>query len=90
MKKERTLRYGEEGYRKLEAVRALLDAFNKGLKFYLEDVYLDYGLDWMWTTIIVEDEHEHSWQILNPAQWGNIMEAESPEELLNIAKEITF
>ena len=85
---ERTLEKGTREYAKLEAVASLLTATSKhGRKYVVEDTYLDYGQDWMWTTITYEGE----WcgvQILCPREWQEIMLADSIAELARIAEEI--
>lgn len=42
--------------------------------FVVKDTYLDYGADWMWTTIICLDENDHNdhFQTLYPRDWEEI------------------
>ena len=52
------------------------DSSNKH-KYYVKDVYLDYGQDWMWTTICDETAQ---CQVLSPRQWKEILNEEKSEE----------
>lgn len=60
--------------------------------YTVEDCYLDFGSDWMWTTIIAHNAEEtgvlSSWQAINPRQWKEIVACESKIELLELMKSI--
>lgn len=56
--------------------------------YEVEDCYLDYGQKWMWTTIICYNDKGESHQVLNPAEWVQICNAESEEKLKQIVDEI--
>lgn len=56
--------------------------------YTIEDVYFDYGQDWMWTTIVAHRPDGDSWQALTPAQWEKLMMAENVGEVADIVEEI--
>ena len=87
---EQVLDPDSEEYKKFEKIADLLNEANiiytsgrhKGERayFYVDDVYLDFGSDWKWTTIVREDNV----QVLSPADWLSIINEEStPEEIVN-------
>ena len=87
---EQVLDQDSEEYKKFEKIADLLNEANiiytsgrhKGERayFYVDDVYLDFGSDWKWTTIVREDNV----QVLSPADWLSIINEESaPEEIVN-------
>ena len=85
---ERTIEKGTAEYKRFEAVAKMLSAFSKsGFDFKVEDVYLDYGQDWMWTTITT---YHDSWnvQVLSPRQWMAIMTSETMDDLMEVIKDI--
>ena len=50
---ERVLMFEEQEYKNLQAVASMLTATSKnGYIYQVENVYLDFGQDWMWTTIV--------------------------------------
>lgn len=81
MATERVLKRSESAYKNMEAAARLLSAFSKnGYTYTVEDVYLDFGQDWMWTTITRPSE----WggvQVLSPREWQEIVLADSPSAL---------
>lgn len=84
---ERTLERGSMEYKKLTAVANLLELFSPNhARYVVEDVYLDFGQDWMWTTIVRKDFREC--QILSPRQWQDIMLANSPQAIVNRVEDI--
>lgn len=84
---ERTLLKSEKAYRRLEMVAMALtfDSPNNA-RYEVEDCYLDFGQNWMWTTIVRHGYKEC--QVLSPKEWDDIMLASSSEELAKIVKEI--
>ena len=79
---------GTPEYQKLKIAAQMLTTFStKEIEFLVEDVYFDYGQDWIWTTIIAHDPKEtgilHSWQALSPRQQEPIILANNPLELAN-------
>ena len=92
---ERVLEKDEIAYKNMEEIVNLLNMSNivskkdKEIVFYVKDVYLDYGADWLWTTIIVNSKDENdddfiSYQLLTPNQWLEIVNGEKdPKELVN-------
>jgi len=90
---ERTLEYETIERKKLEAVATLLEVFGENeYRYSVEDTYLDFGQDWMWTTIIRIDPNETGvlsrCQILNPRQWKDIENAQTMGDLHKIALEL--
>ena len=84
---ERIIRNMEKDYKKLEMVAEMLQMMSPNNATYkVEDVYLDFGQDWMWTTICRYGFREC--QVLSPREWKEIMIAETPQELAKIAEEI--
>lgn len=45
--------------------------------YYVKDVYLDAGQDWMWTTIC---NKEQGYQALSPREWFEIVNEEKPQK----------
>lgn len=84
---ERTIHVMEKAYTKLEVVAKALEFLSpNNAKYVVQDVYLDFGLDWMWTTIVRRGYREC--QVLSPRDWQNIMKADSLEELFNCVDDI--
>lgn len=53
-------------------------------RFYIRDIYLDYGAGMMWETIVAETARNRDWggyQILSPKQWDLLNSAESIAEI---------
>ena len=83
----RTLNKSERAYKNMRMVAEMLEwASANGAEYKVRDVYLDYGQDWMWTTIVREGYNEA--QVLYPSEWGRIVLAESLKELLEIVFDI--
>ena len=65
-------------YARLQALADLLNCLalsnGKNSHYYVDDTYLDFGQDWMWTTIIRDGSSWGSVQVLNPRQWGVLMD----------------
>lgn len=87
---EQVLDPDSKEYKKFEKIVDLLNEANiiytsgrrKGDRayFYIDNPYLDFSLDWKWTTIVRED----GVQVLSPADWLSIINEEStPEEIVN-------
>ena len=84
---ERTLTKDSREYKKLECVALYLELTSKHKAEYkVEDTYLDYGADWVWTTIVRHGYMEC--QILSPRQWKIIMEIETGHDLVKVAEDI--
>lgn len=65
---------------------------NKNFRFdvTIENIYFDFGQDWMWTTIVVTDEEDdseitRSWQALSPRDWELIVTCDSISKLTEMA-----
>ena len=90
---ERVLMFEEQEYKNLQAVASMLTATSKnGYIYQVENVYLDFGQDWMWTTIVAynlkDDSITGSWQVLSPAEWKDVVLADGAVELMNAVQEI--
>ena len=84
---ERTLERTERAYKNMEAVAKMLEATSEnGARYEVEDVYLDIGQNWMWTTICRKDYREC--QVLYPRQWKDICMATTLEELAQAAEAV--
>ena len=84
---ERTLQSNEQEYKNLKAVAAMLEALSAhGATYIVEDVYLDFGQKWMWTTILRKGFAEC--QILSPRQWKMITTAEKLNDLVICVEDI--
>ena len=85
---ERILKTYEREYQNMKAVAAMLTALSNPFHIYkVEDVYLDLGLDWKWTTISRDSE----WggvQILSPRDWQEIVSAETAQDFADIVNKI--
>lgn len=76
------LKKDTEAFEKLEKAAELLakKSPNK-YKYSVGDTYLDFGSDYQWTTIIAYKQDGSSYQALNPAQWEEIVNSKSDNEL---------
>lgn len=84
---ERILSKNEIEYHKLDVVATILENESKNhAKYIVQDVYLDFGANWMWTTICRKGYLDC--QVLSPREWQKIILAESFTELVDIAHEI--
>lgn len=88
MSVERTFNADEREYKNLKAVAAILTAVSPNKKIYrVEDVYFDYGQNWMWTTISTDSK----WggvQVLSPRQWFDIVTAETVAQLAECVEDV--
>ena len=83
----RIVKETEPEYRKLQIVAQMLTYDSKHNATYtVNDVYLDYGQNWMWTTICRVGYREC--QVLSPRDWDDIMNSRSLEELLRCVRNI--
>lgn len=90
---ERVLERNSREYQNLLTAAKLLSALDEnGFYYELRDVYLDFGANWMWTTIIKVNPAEtgilRSCQILNSKQWRGIIEADTKKEILEAIKDL--
>lgn len=87
---ERIIRVDEPEYKKLKAVASALEMLSKNNASYVvRDVYLDFGQNWMWTTICRENcSWELECQILCPRDWKAIMNIQTADELAEIVNVI--
>lgn len=88
--KERILRRYEPECKRLYVAADLLNAFApEGVKFGVDDTYLDFGADWMWTTIIAyrNFSYKDSYQALCPRDWKKICYGDM-DDLVSVVKEI--
>ena len=84
---ERTLNVNEKAYKNMIAVAKMLEAFSKHeAEYMVQDVYLDFGQDWMWTTICRRGYMEC--QVLCPRDWKVIVNATTVQELSDVVEVI--
>lgn len=84
-----TIKRNSDEYRKFEMVASMLEYESPSHQIYMvQDVYFDYGQDWMWTTITSLGGKWGGVQVLNPRQWEDIMFADSLEELVKVVRDI--
>ena len=68
----RTFEKGTQEYKRLVAVAKTLEALSpNGATYEVEDVYFDFGQEWMWTTIC--RKNYKPCQVLNPREWEDII-----------------
>ena len=65
---------------------------NKNFRYdvRIETTFFDFGQDWKWTTIVVEDEEDESevtrtWQAFCPRDWELIATCDSIQKLTDMA-----
>lgn len=79
---ETVLKINTPEYRYMrDVVNKLNELAAPGYTYRLDDVYLDAGQDWVWTTI-VQDGGWASVQILNPKQWLDIVNGKPTDEVV--------
>lgn len=84
---ERTLRNNEQAYKNMKLAAAMLEVMSEhNAQYIVEDTYLDFGQDWMWTTIVRRGWHDC--QILNPREWFMITNAETTEDVARAVDDI--
>ena len=63
-----------------ELANKLMELSPNGFKYWIDDVYLDYGSRWMWTTVLAEDTispyFQSTYQAISPAEWLSLMNGE--------------
>lgn len=88
---ERILNPREKAYLNMTAVAAMLNALkpmDKNISYVVGDTYLDFGQDWKWTTIIRKGGEWGDVQILYPAEWQEIVMAETARDFADIVNGI--
>ena len=84
---ERTLKKDEKAYKNMMAVAKMLEAVSpNNARYEVADVYLDFGQNWIWTTIVRKDYLEC--QVLSPAEWREIFFADTVNEIAVAVNEI--
>lgn len=84
---ERIIKATEPEYTKLLLVANLLTMYSPhDARYTVQNVYLDFGQDWMWSTIVRRGYREC--QILSPRDWKRIVGSESVEELLDVIRDL--
>ena len=89
-----TFKYDSKEHDALVTVARILNTFcTNGYRFYVDDIYYDYGQAWMWTTIIADNGGD-SYQILCPRDHELIIEnicwtrmSQAINNIMNEAKE---
>ena len=83
-----TIKKGTREYKNLVAVAGMLTALSAtGYEYRVEDVYFDFGQNWMWTTI-TRDSKWGGVQVLSPRDWNGVIFATSTAELAEAVDEI--
>lgn len=79
----RTFNNGSDDFNKLSIAAKMMRAYSEsGYLYYVGNTYFDYGLEWVWTTILCEDEESGlSWQALSPRDQEEILQSHTPKEL---------
>lgn len=81
----RILNKEEAEYKNIVAAAKIMEAMSKhNAKYVVEDVYMDMGQNWMFTTICRRGHFEC--QVLYPRDWINIVSAETVDELTDAVK----
>lgn len=74
-------------FRALETVASELTKRSAaGFTYDVEDVYFDFGQDWMWTTIVVHTPSNESWQTLCPRDHERIIYAQDLRPVIDDIK----
>lgn len=83
----RIIEAGTKEYKRLEAVAKMLEALSANdAQYVVENVYFDFGQDWMWTTICRKGYKEC--QVLSPKEWELIILSQTTGALANTCDEI--
>ena len=78
---QRTFDQDSEEFKRLQEVAVALTKQSPNKNFYtVEDVYLDYGQDWKWTTIV---DTSNGVQILSPRDWFDIVNSTPTADIVN-------
>ena len=78
---QRTFDQDSEEFKRLQEVAVALTKQSPNKHFYtVEDVYLDYGQDWKWTTIV---DTSNGVQILSPRDWFDIVNSTPTADVVN-------
>lgn len=74
----RTYEKGSEEYGRLEKAAEILTIISpKRRRYTVGDCYFDYGQNWMWTTILYEDDMWGTAQALNPRDYERILTSDN-------------
>lgn len=94
MNNPKILERNSDEYRNLSRASDMLNQLigaspipEKTITFEPKDIYFDFGLNWMWTSIVATQQPDDSWQCLSPKRWGEIITAKSHDELLTAVRE---
>lgn len=61
-------------YFQLKVACQIAEELTEHMQFKVQDVYFDFGQDWMWTTIIAYNLKDgSSFQMLSPREWEEII-----------------
>ena len=83
------LHHSSHGYTALEFAAAALTFASPGhVRYKVQDVYFDYGQNWMWTTIVAERPNGDSWQALYPRDWEKLVTSDSIIDIVATVKAI--
>lgn len=74
-------------YARIYAAAALLNALDDTDTTYtINDIYFDYGANWMWTTIVAHRKDGTSWQALYPVDQEKILTGSIEEAVKDVLK----
>lgn len=90
MTQPKVIQRNDPEYKNLEFAAAAANLLSpKGYTYRVGDTYFDYGQNWKWTTLLVDDGGNWGgYQALNPREFEAIVEAETPEQILEIVREM--
>ena len=81
---ERVLYPEEREYKNMVAAAKIMEAVSKrGATYKVENVWLDFGQQWAWTTIC-----GRGCQVLSPRQWKEIVSATTVSELAKAVQDV--
>lgn len=90
MSAERELFPGSREYKNMKMAAMVGEMLSPNhWEYRVESTYLDYGQNWVWTTIIVYNHRDFggSYQALNPREWNEIVDATEPEQIVTVMRE---
>ena len=74
---ERKLNPNEKEFKIMMLAKEIFEYLADGcdVRFCVRDTYFDRGLNWMWTTILVDNHRGDEFQMLSPREWKEILHA---------------
>ena len=83
--------YGKENKcnrKNFDLAIAMMKFLAPGSKFEIRDIYLDYGANMMWETIVAGTTRGTEYQMLSPRDWDRLDAANSVEEIGGLVAEL--